>query len=122
MEERRTGNGYSTVSLQPFVHQVGGHSSIQQFDQYTVCKPLFSKELRFYEEVCPAFKPFIPEFKGKSRCCLFIFTGKMLTIFMFIQDVRNLSLFGATIKWPCNCKLTFKDTNTNRKVVKIESL
>ena len=82
MEERQTGDVYSTatlVTLQPFVHQVGGHSSIQQFDQYTVCKPLFSKELRFYEEVSPAFKPFIPEFKGKSRCCLCIFTGKMLT-------------------------------------------
>lgn len=57
---------YSTiVSLEPFIHQVGGHSSIQQFDQYTVCKPLFSKELRFYEDVSPLFKPFIPEFKGK---------------------------------------------------------
>ena len=55
----------TTVLLQPFVHQVGGHSSIQQFDEYTVCKPLFSKELRFYQEVCPLFKRFIPEFKGE---------------------------------------------------------
>jgi inositol-hexakisphosphate kinase len=56
----------NTVLLQPFVHQVGGHSSIQQFDDdTTVCKPLFSKELRFYQEVCPVFKPFIPEFKGE---------------------------------------------------------
>lgn len=62
MEERRGVLGYS--ALQPFIHQVGGHSSIQQFDQNTVGKPLFSKELRFYEEVCSAFKPFIPKFKG----------------------------------------------------------
>ena len=57
----------TTVLLQPFVHQVGGHSSLQQFDEYTVCKPLFSKELRFYQEVCPLFKRFIPEFKGVVR-------------------------------------------------------
>ncbi|XP_028401553.1 inositol hexakisphosphate kinase 1-like [Dendronephthya gigantea] len=62
MEENQR---YSTiVSLEPFIHQVGGHSSIQQIDQYTVCKPLFSKELRFYQEVCSLFKAFIPEFKG----------------------------------------------------------
>lgn len=66
--------GYSTlVSLEPFVHQVGGHSSIKQLDKFTVCKPLFSKELRFYQEVCPLFKPFIPEFKGNDILCKFIF-------------------------------------------------
>lgn len=75
MEPSTSDPGNSTlVTLQPFIHQVGGHSSIQQFDQYTVCKPLFSKELRFYEEVCPAFEPFIPKFKGKLVIInLFIF-------------------------------------------------
>lgn len=53
-----------TVSLEPFVHQVGGHSCFQQFEQYTVCKPLFSKELKFYQEMPSVLKPFIPQFKG----------------------------------------------------------
>lgn len=53
-----------TVPLEPFVHQVSGHSSFQQFDKHTVCKPLFSKELKFYQEMPAALKPFIPQFKG----------------------------------------------------------
>ena len=63
MDEKQQSNLHF-VTLQPFIHQVGGHSSIQQLDKHTVCKPLFSKELAFYEEVCPAFKQFVPKFKG----------------------------------------------------------
>jgi inositol-hexakisphosphate kinase len=55
----------NTVLLRPFAHQVGGHSNFQQFDNYTVCKPLFSKELKFYQEMPSALKPFIPKFKGQ---------------------------------------------------------
>ncbi|XP_028417578.1 inositol hexakisphosphate kinase 3-like isoform X1 [Dendronephthya gigantea] len=58
------GDTKNQVSLRPFAHQVGGHSNFQQFDNHTVCKPLFSKELKFYQEIPSALKPFIPQFKG----------------------------------------------------------
>lgn len=87
--------GYSTiVSLEPFVHQVGGHSSIQQFDQYTVCKPLFSKELRFYQEVCPLFKPFIPEFKGKIiNKYIHLWNLRMLSNSKSVEELMSLVVF-----------------------------
>ena len=87
--------GYSTiVSLEPFVHQVGGHSSIQQFDQYTVCKPLFSKELRFYQEVCPLFKPFIPEFKGKIiNKYIHLRNLRMLSNSKSLEELMSLVVF-----------------------------
>lgn len=27
------------VLLEPFIHQVGGHSSMMRYDDHTVCKP-----------------------------------------------------------------------------------
>ncbi|XP_046852364.1 inositol hexakisphosphate kinase 1-like isoform X3 [Xenia sp. Carnegie-2017] len=65
---REKNREYSTiVSLEPFAHQVGGHSTLQLLDKFTVCKPLFTKELRFYQDANPLFKPFLPEFKGVAR-------------------------------------------------------
>ena len=78
-----------TVSLRPFVHQVGGHSNFQQFDKYTVCKPLFSKELKFYREMPSALKPFIPKFKG----IYLVFSFSVLTtdwIFDTMYEIMNL--------------------------------
>ncbi|XP_014827938.1 PREDICTED: uncharacterized protein LOC106906968 [Poecilia mexicana] len=54
------------VSLEPFVHQVGGHSSMMRYDDHTVCKPLISREQRFYESLPPEMKEFTPEYKGQS--------------------------------------------------------
>lgn len=80
------------VWLQPFIHQVGGHSSFQQFEQFTVCKPLFSKELEFYQEMPTALKPFIPKFKGK-------FTGAVrLSALTFVSVRFNLCL-SLKLKW-----------------------
>lgn len=54
------------VLLEPFIHQVGGHSSMMRYDDHTVCKPLISREQRFYESLPPEMKEFTPEYKGQS--------------------------------------------------------
>ncbi|XP_051803999.1 inositol hexakisphosphate kinase 1 isoform X1 [Acanthochromis polyacanthus] len=57
------------VPLEPFIHQVGGHSSMMRYDDHTVCKPLISREQRFYENLPPEMKEFTPEFKGVVLVC-----------------------------------------------------
>ncbi|KAM6186585.1 inositol hexakisphosphate kinase 3 [Rhynchocyon petersi] len=52
------------VQLEPFLHQVGGHLSVMQYDEHTVCKPLISQEQRFYESLPLAMKRFTPQYKG----------------------------------------------------------
>ncbi|KAI2529498.1 IP6K2 isoform 22, partial [Pan troglodytes] len=37
------------VLLEPFVHQVGGHSCVLRFNETTLCKPLVPREHQFYE-------------------------------------------------------------------------
>ena len=53
------------VPLEPFIHQVGGHTSMMKFDEVTICKPLIPRERRFYEELPSDLRPFAPEFRGK---------------------------------------------------------
>uniref|UniRef100_A0A3Q3DHH6 Uncharacterized protein n=1 Tax=Hippocampus comes TaxID=109280 RepID=A0A3Q3DHH6_HIPCM len=36
--------------------QVGGHTSMMRYDDHTVCKPLISREQRFYESLPPEMK------------------------------------------------------------------
>ena len=55
------------VPLEPFVHQVGGRSSLMKFDDASVCKPLKQWEHRFYEEQPSEMRPFTPEFRGKQN-------------------------------------------------------
>lgn len=57
------------VPLEPFVHQVGGHTSMMRYDDHTVCKPLISREQRFYESLPPEMKEFTPEYKGVVLVC-----------------------------------------------------
>ncbi|KAM6182570.1 inositol hexakisphosphate kinase 3 [Erethizon dorsatum] len=52
------------VRLEPFLHQVGGHLSVLQYDEHTVCKPLVSRKQRFYESLPLAMKQFTPQYKG----------------------------------------------------------
>ncbi|KAM6310906.1 inositol hexakisphosphate kinase 3 [Podargus strigoides] len=54
----------TTVLLEPFVHQVGGHMSMMKYDEHTVCKPLVSQELSFYESLPLAMRQFTPQYKG----------------------------------------------------------
>ncbi|XP_039649845.1 inositol hexakisphosphate kinase 1-like, partial [Perca fluviatilis] len=57
------------VPLEPFIHQVGGHTSMMRYDDHTVCKPLISREQRFYESLPPEMKEFTPEYKGVVMVC-----------------------------------------------------
>ncbi|XP_004389877.1 inositol hexakisphosphate kinase 3 [Trichechus manatus latirostris] len=58
------GDGRMGVRLEPFLHQVGGHLSMMQYDEHTVCKPLISQEQKFYESLPLAMKRFTPQYKG----------------------------------------------------------
>ncbi|CAA20701.1 inositol polyphosphate kinase Kcs1 [Schizosaccharomyces pombe] len=56
-----------TVRLEPFKHQVGGHTAFFRFSKRAVCKPLTRNENTFYEtiEAChPELLPFIPKYIG----------------------------------------------------------
>ena len=53
------------IQLEPFVHQVGGQSSILKFDDTTICKPLIAREHHFYEAMPPELKEFTPQYRGK---------------------------------------------------------
>nr|XP_033782367.1 inositol hexakisphosphate kinase 1 isoform X2 [Geotrypetes seraphini] len=67
---KKTGqDGVRGVLLEPFVHQVGGHSSMMRYDDHTVCKPLIAREQRFYESLPPEMKEFTPEYKGVVSVC-----------------------------------------------------
>ncbi|XP_026162808.1 inositol hexakisphosphate kinase 1 [Mastacembelus armatus] len=63
---RQRGGG---VPLEPFIHQVGGHTSMMRYDDHTVCKPLITREQRFYESLPPEMKEFTPEYKGVVLVC-----------------------------------------------------
>lgn len=77
-------NQQTCIQLSPFFHQVnknsrlrktepckflsfskvGGHSSIFQYDNDTVCKVLELSELEFYQSIPDSLKSFAPEFRG----------------------------------------------------------
>ncbi|KAJ8404103.1 hypothetical protein AAFF_G00344530 [Aldrovandia affinis] len=63
------GRAAGGVPLEPFVHQVGGHTSMMRYDDHTVCKPLIAREQRFYESLPPEMKEFTPEYKGVVLVC-----------------------------------------------------
>ncbi|XP_035688176.1 inositol hexakisphosphate kinase 1-like isoform X1 [Branchiostoma floridae] len=52
------------VPLEPFIHQVGGHSSMMRFDEHTVCKPMISREHHFYLSLPKNLRKFSPEYRG----------------------------------------------------------
>ncbi|CAF1412056.1 unnamed protein product [Rotaria magnacalcarata] len=54
----------SSKQLSPFIHQVGGHSSIFQYDKNTICKILAPSELDFYQSMPESLKNYTSEFRG----------------------------------------------------------
>ncbi|XP_028303871.1 inositol hexakisphosphate kinase 2-like [Gouania willdenowi] len=52
------------VMLEPFVHQVGGHSCVLRFGEQTICKPLVPREHQFYKTLPAAMRKFTPQFRG----------------------------------------------------------
>lgn len=68
------------VLLEPFIHQVGGHTSMMRYDDHTVCKPLISREQRFYESLPPEMKEFTPEYKGEMSRILLTEMSRVCTV------------------------------------------
>ncbi|XP_028854256.1 inositol hexakisphosphate kinase 2-like isoform X4 [Denticeps clupeoides] len=52
------------VLLEPFVHQVGGHSCVLRFGEQTICKPLIPREHQFYKSLPAAMRRFTPQYRG----------------------------------------------------------
>ncbi|XP_078732735.1 inositol hexakisphosphate kinase 1-like isoform X4 [Lampetra fluviatilis] len=61
--------GRRGVQLEPFVHQVGGHTSMLRYDEHTICKPLISREHRFYQSLPQDMRQFTPQYKGVVSVC-----------------------------------------------------
>ncbi|MGH0114436.1 UNVERIFIED_CONTAM: hypothetical protein FKN15_016397 [Acipenser sinensis] len=64
LEGAELGEKRTRVRLEPFAHQVGGHTSMMRYDETTLCKPLFSQEQVFYESLPADMKPFTPQYRG----------------------------------------------------------
>lgn len=59
-------NDDCTIELEPFIHQVGGRSTILVLGKY-ICKPINERELLFYHSIdqyASELKPFIPGYNG----------------------------------------------------------
>jgi len=54
------------VQLEPFVHQVGGHSTMLRYSDSTVCKMLIPREHQFYKTMPLEMKEFTPQYRGTS--------------------------------------------------------
>uniref|UniRef100_A0A286XMX4 Kinase n=1 Tax=Cavia porcellus TaxID=10141 RepID=A0A286XMX4_CAVPO len=54
------------ILLEPFVHQVGGHSCVLCFNETTLCKPLVPREHQFYETLPAEMRKFTPQYKGEG--------------------------------------------------------
>uniref|UniRef100_A0A3Q2ZY16 Kinase n=1 Tax=Kryptolebias marmoratus TaxID=37003 RepID=A0A3Q2ZY16_KRYMA len=52
------------VMLEPFLHQVGGHSCVLRFGEQTICKPLIPREHQFYKSLPAAIRKFTPQYRG----------------------------------------------------------
>jgi len=53
--------------LEPFIHQVGGHSPLFCLDSATVCKPYEEREHSFYSSMPDCLQAFTPQFKGSMQ-------------------------------------------------------
>jgi len=53
--------------LEPFIHQVGGHSPLFCLDSGTVCKPYEEREHNFYSSMPDCLQAFTPQFKGSMQ-------------------------------------------------------
>ena len=69
-EEEVAASTPQPIYLEPFLHQVGGHSGMLRFDETTVCKPLVAREQCFYETMPEEMKEFTPQYRGRwSEYC-----------------------------------------------------
>lgn len=73
------------VQLEPFLHQVGGHTSVIRFDDFTIGKPLISRERHFYETIPTDLQQFTPQYKGKINTNQYL--GQSLCLYSTLYDV-----------------------------------
>jgi inositol-hexakisphosphate kinase len=59
------------VHLEPFAHQVGGHTCMLLYDESSVCKPLINREKHFYQIMPQELRAFTPQFRG-LECFIFV--------------------------------------------------
>lgn len=69
--------------LEPFVHQVGGHSSMLCLDEATVGKPLLVREKAFYENLPEILVPFTAQYRGTIQVTCNEDAGGYLTLTTF---------------------------------------
>ena len=65
--EKDDQTGLQAITLKPYKHQVGGHTSVYRFSRRAICKELNNKENRFYEAVerfHPELLTFMPKYIG----------------------------------------------------------
>ena len=113
-------NFHDVWGLEPFIHQVGGHSPLFCLDSSTVCKPyevscccMFFKflmvevvqerEHSFYRNMPDCLKPFTPQFKGSMR----------------VKIVEDTDGYITLTGYPPNsfCNVHSIDTNDRPKVI-----
>lgn len=73
------------VMLEPFVHQVGGHSCVLRFGEQTICKPLIPREHQFYKSLPPEMRKFTPQYKGESMHIKY----ESSSMFVFLLCMRS---------------------------------
>lgn len=71
------------VMLEPFVHQVGGHSCVLRFGEQTICKPLIPREHQFYKSLPAAMRRFTPQYRGNDNYCVFSCMSLSLRAYFF---------------------------------------
>jgi len=59
--------GAAPLGLEPFIHQVGGHSPLFCLDPVTVCKPWEEREHSFYSTLPAALRAFTPAYRGDMQ-------------------------------------------------------
>ncbi|XP_019911382.3 inositol hexakisphosphate kinase 2-like isoform X2 [Esox lucius] len=124
------------VPLEPFMHQVGGHSCVLRFGEQTICKPLIPREHQFYKSLPIAMRKFTPQYRGvvsvsfeedeEGNVCLIAYplhgdTG--------VGDVENIDLSvtgeanGKALQWgnkqlpPRSLKDPLNDTSHDHEVM-----
>lgn len=58
---------YGLVEVQPFCHQVGGHTCVLQLNDRIICKPFVENEVTFYTNEPDELKEFTPKYLGETE-------------------------------------------------------
>ncbi|ESP00626.1 hypothetical protein LOTGIDRAFT_112151 [Lottia gigantea] len=81
-----------TVTLEPYQHQVGGHSVVLHYDKTTICKPLNKREQHFYVTLPEDLKQFTAEYRGVIDVKLAENDHGLLSFLGFRRNIKNESL------------------------------